>query len=122
MVENGCGANVGVWGVGGLSLLGCLCSLQCVRCVAFLCAINQTVADHDTLGRGPQHNMRSVLFSPGGMEGIIIFLERHENISLPLATSIWYNTGAVDSISSLYLLLSQCGEASQDLPELWLFV
>lgn len=44
------------------------------------------------------------------------FPVRHENISLPLTNqSIRYNTGTAGAVSSLYLLLSQCGEASQDL-------
>lgn len=36
------------------------CSLRYVRCVPFLSMINQTVADHDTQGWGPQHETRSL--------------------------------------------------------------
>lgn len=71
MAEDYCGANVRGSVV---SLAGCLCSLRYVRCVPFLSLINQTVADHDTWGCGPQHEMRSVFVASWGKEGIIIFL------------------------------------------------
>lgn len=38
---------------GVLCLLpGCFCSQRYLRCVPFLCVINQTVADHDMQGWG----------------------------------------------------------------------
>lgn len=88
-----------------------------------------SVCDKSDCGR-PRHTgvwssaQHEKCFVPslGAKEGIIIFPETGKYFSSTHRQSIRYNTGTAGSISSLYLALSQHGEASQDLAELWLFV
>lgn len=86
-------------------LLRCLCSLWYVRCVPFLCVINQTEADHNTLGCGPRDKMRSILWSlerrrawSFSLGGMTIFLSHLPSDYQTLHWDSWHYLQPVSSL------------------------
>lgn len=111
---NCCGANV-------RGRVLCLAVLSVLPMVCKVCPLS--VCDKSDVGR-PQHSgcgprdKQEYFTVSWDKEGLIIFVVRYESIPLPLAESY---TGTAGIISDLYLLPSQCVEASQDRAGLWSF-